>query len=195
VDIVWLGGHAFRISEGGRTVVTDPPDSESARGAHIVTASHSVPPHVDGAFSITGPGEYEVRDVFVVGVATPGLEENGGRNTSYCLSMGELTVCHLGALGGPLTEAHREAIGSIDVLMLPITGPPGVSPETAVELVNDLEPSLVIPIHGVGQGRLAQFLREMAAEEAEPAPQLTVSPIRLPDEAEVRVLVPRPPNS
>jgi L-ascorbate metabolism protein UlaG (beta-lactamase superfamily) len=77
------------------------------------------------------------------------------------------------------------------VLIVPVTGPPGITPEGAVELVNVLEPALVIPVHGVGQGRLAQFLREMAAEETEPVNVLAVSSLRLPDQPEVRVLVPK----
>lgn len=193
MDITWLGGNAFRITSGGRTIVTDPDDAGNlaASGAQIVTVSHGPPPEAGDAFVIVGPGEYEVRDVFMVGVATVGLPEHDGVNTAYCLTMDDVTVCHLGAIGAPLTQAHRDEIGSVDVLIVPVTGPPGITPEAAVELVNVLEPALVIPVHGVGQGRLAQFLREMAAEETEPVTVLSVNSLRLPDQPEVRVLVPK----
>lgn len=193
MDITWLGGNAFRMTSGGRTIITDPDDAgpSGSTGADIVTVSHGPAPASGDAFLIVGPGEYEVRDVFMVGVATEGLPEHDGVNTAYCLTMDDVTVCHLGAIGAPLTQAHRDEIGSVDVLIVPVTGPPGITPEAAVELVNVLEPALVIPVHGIGQGRLDQFLREMAAEETEPVPVLSVSSLRLPDQPEVRVLVPK----
>lgn len=192
--ITWYGGGCFRLEGAGRVVVTDPPPGEEGRditrGAHIVTISDGSPLEFDGPFVITGPGEYEVQRTFIVGVATPPVT-GAQSNTAYCVSFDDLTVCHLGAPGSGLTDAHREAIGVLEVLLVPVTGPPGVTPETAVELVNELEPSLVVPIYSLGTGHLAQFLREMGTEEAVATPSLEVSSMRLPDDAQVRVLEPR----
>ena len=189
--ITWFGRGCFRLEGAGRVVVTDPPPGEEgreiARGAHIVTVSDGTPSDLAGPFVIIGPGEYEVQRTFIKGVATPAVE-GAESNTAYCITFDELTVCHLGAPGVGLTEAHRDAIGAVDVLLAPVTGPPGVTPEAAVDVVNELEPSFVVPIHGVDTGHLAQFLREMGADDAVAASMLEVSALRLPDEAQVRVL-------
>jgi L-ascorbate metabolism protein UlaG (beta-lactamase superfamily) len=194
VIITWLGGNCFRLEGAGRTVVTDPPPGaagvEAVRGANIVTFSGPDIAAQEGPFVISGPGEYEIRGTFVVGVATPGLPD-APANTTYCITFDDVTVCHLGSLGGGLSEPHREAIGAIDVLLAPVTGPPGITPEAALEVVNQLEPALVVPIHGVGLGRLDQFLREMGADDAVAEPTLEVNSLRLPDQTQVRVLEPR----
>jgi len=71
-----------------------------------------------------------------------------GPNTVFCFTFGDLRVCHLGDIGqSHLRPEQLEAIGSVDVLFLPIGGGPTVGRETAAEFARLLDPRLVIPMH------------------------------------------------
>jgi L-ascorbate metabolism protein UlaG (beta-lactamase superfamily) len=186
MDIDWYGGTTVRLREAGRTVVVDPPAGSALVEQSDLVAFSSGPgiPGGDG-FTIAGPGEYEVGGVFVVGVAVD------AERTVYSFALGDLAVAHLGGALGVLDDAQCEAVGPIDVLLVPVTGPPGVTPEQAVELVNLLEPALVVPMYGDETGPdadLERFLKEMAVDAPEPVASLDVQPSRLPDEPQVRVL-------
>ena len=79
MEITWFGRNCSRITERGHTsVVTDP--HKPAKGApelklraDLVTVSHELSRHnveqvKDHGYVISGPGEYEVGDLFVTGI-------------------------------------------------------------------------------------------------------------------------------
>src|SRR5579871_2653252 len=102
-----MGHSAFRLRGRDVTVVTDPfpPTLGISMGkpsADIVTVSHPSPNHsyVAGVGNnprvVRGPGEYEVADVLIAGVATGALPERGVTNTAYVVRFDDLAICHLG---------------------------------------------------------------------------------------------------
>lgn len=210
MEIVWYGHSCFRLSERGlATVVTDPFDSEVVGyealklKADIVTVSHEAPGHnhlaaVKGySHAITGPGEYEIGGVFITGVQTDGQGKKAAerpRNTLYVFDFDGLTVAHLGDLRTVPTQAEIEALGTVNIALVPVGGGEGMNAAKAAEVVSLLEPNLVIPMHyqtpaaKLHLDRLDKFLKEMGLHEVETLPTLKVGKSSLPEETKVIVL-------
>jgi L-ascorbate metabolism protein UlaG (beta-lactamase superfamily) len=138
---------------------------------------------VRDAYEIRGPGEYEVAGVSVIGVPTFHDGEKGakqGRNTVYLIEIDDVRVCHLGDLGHKLDDAEAEAISSPDVLLVPVGGHTAINAVQAAEVVRQLEPRYVVPMHYAIPGlkleldTLDRFLKEMAVTVSEPQPKLSI---------------------
>jgi L-ascorbate metabolism protein UlaG (beta-lactamase superfamily) len=210
MDITWYGHSCFRLHAAQGVVVTDP--YQRAPGltpprlrADLVTVSHDHAGHnnleaVKGEpFVIAGPGEYEVRGIFVIGVQTAHDSREGGQlghSTAYCIRLDDLTVCHLGDLGHRPTQAQVEALGAVDVLLVPVGGGHTIGPGLAAEVVNLIDPALVIPMHFRSAGRAdlepaEKFLKEMGSAHPEVLDVLRLSPNRLASEPQVVLLQPK----
>ncbi len=193
MDVTWLGHGCFRLRGRGAAVVTDPyPPSIGLKlqrlDGDLVTVSHEHENHnytqvMRDAYEIRGPGEYEVAGVSVIGVPTFHDAEKGakhGRNTVYLIEIDDVRVCHLGDLGHRLDDAEAEAISSPDVLLVPVGGNTAINAAQAAEVVRQLEPRFVVPMHYAIPGlklqldTLDRFLKEMAVTSAEPQPKLSV---------------------
>jgi L-ascorbate metabolism protein UlaG (beta-lactamase superfamily) len=212
MEITWYGQSCFRLTERGMaTVVTDPFDS-GAIGysplklkADIVTVSHDAAGHnntdaVKGTLHvITGPGEFEIGGVFITGVQTDNPGKKTGdllRNTLYVFDYDGLTVAHLGDLKNVPSQAEVEALGTVNVMLVPVGGGGGLNAAKAAEVVSLLEPNLVIPMHyatpdaKVQLDSLSKFLKEMglSSNAVEKQVSLKVTRSSLPDETRVVTL-------
>lgn len=162
MDITFLGHSSFRLKGKTATVVTDPFDPEVVGlkfpkvTADIVTVSHQHEDHnqadlVKGVKRlVSGPGEYEIMGVSIIGIPTFHDEKKGakrGKNTIYVYEMDGLRLVHLGDLGHKLHEKILEKIGDIDILMVPVGGEYTIGPTEAVEVARAIEPKIVIPMH------------------------------------------------
>ncbi len=208
MEIKWLGHSCFLIKGKDKTVITDPchPDTGYRMGepeADIVTVSHSHPGHsyVQGLANeprlIKSPGEYEIGGTFITGVAVFHDGDKGstrGRNTAYVFEMDDMTLCHLGDLGHPLGPQRVEELGDVDILFLPIGEVSTISVEAAMEIVRQLGPSVVIPMHyrTMSSTRelstVEKFLEKMRIREPEAKPSLSVTASTLPGSTQVVVL-------
>ncbi len=210
MEIVWFGMNTFRLSERGMaSVVTDPYDPAVGLAlprvrADIVTVSQDDPlcsntRGVRGPFRLLNtPGEYEIGGVFVTGIATiVGPKKDPRRNIIFHFDYEGLTVCHLGHLDRVPSQAQVEALGAVDVLLIPIGGDGGLTPAKAAEVVSLLEPSIVIPMRyrlpgvSLSLGTLNRFLKQMGLEKVRPQDGVKVTAGRLPSETEIVVLNPR----
>ncbi len=212
MEITWYGHSCFRLTERGMaTVVTDPFD-HSRIGyrplklrADIVTISHDAPGHnyteaVKGAAHIiSGPGEFEIGGVFITGVQTDGAGQkakDAPRNTLYVFDYDGLTVAHLGDLRTVPSQAEIEALGTVNVALVPVGGGGGLNAAKAAEVISLLEPNLVVPMHyatpevKIALDPLNKFLKEMglSASSVEKQPSLKVTRSSLPEETRVVVL-------
>ncbi|MEN9647933.1 MAG: hypothetical protein RLY57_737, partial [Candidatus Parcubacteria bacterium] len=135
-------------------------------------------------FVISGPGEYEVKGVFIKGhgsVSHYGMNEKGGLpelvNTIYTVSLENMNICFLGAIDTPqLNPATIEALDEIDILFVPIGGEGVLDAAKAYKLAVSLEPKLIIPMHygEIGaKDALKVFLKE-AGENPAPTAKLTL---------------------
>jgi L-ascorbate metabolism protein UlaG (beta-lactamase superfamily) len=214
MDITWYGLSCFRIREAGVTVICDP--YERTLGlqlpkvrADILTISHDRPGHsgverVGGEPKvIRGPGEYELKNVFITGATTyhrRRKELAPERNIIFFFEFGDLTVGHLGDLGEIPTQSEIEElnVGEVDVLFVPVGGGDTLDPTRAVEVIGLFEPRLVIPMH-YQQPEIAalwasnlepvdKFLRELGASAPEPQEMLKLTKTSLPEETQVALL-------
>jgi len=113
----------------------------------------------------------------------------------FALDYEGLTVAHLGGLQRVPAQAEIEALGPVQVALLPIGGNGSLKPAQAAEVVSLLEPNVVVPMgfspQGSGRRALERFLKEMGVAEAQPQPSLKMSASSLPSETQVVVLEPR----
>ena len=210
MDVTWLGHGCFRLRGRGAAVVTDPyPPAIGLKlqrlEADLVTVSHEHDNHnytqvVRDAYEIRGPGEYEVAGVSVIGVPMYHDSEKGakrGRNTVYLIEIDGVRVVHLGDLGHRLDDADAEAISSPDVLLVPVGGGTAINAAQAAEVVRQLEPRYVIPMHYAIPGLKVEldpvdrFLKEMGVTASEPQPKLSVQASAGEYETKVVVLEPK----
>lgn len=207
MDITWLGHSSFRIKGKLATLVTDPYDSSIGlkfpkTDADIVTVSHDHKDHNDlsriggGYRLVSGPGEYEISEVSIFGTsvyhdASGGSER--GRNTVYTITMDSIRLCHLGDLGHKLTQEQLGEIGQVDILFIPVGGVYTIDPSEAVEVVNSIEPKVIIPMHygvpGLGYqlSPVEDFVKEMGMEPLK-MDRYTITADKMPEERQLVVL-------
>jgi len=175
MNITWLGQSCFEIEDkiSGIPVVlvTDPYDKDIGlrlpkTRADIVTVSHDHHDHnyVEGIigvdektpFIIDRPGEYEFRGMFVTGIGSYHDKEEGaklGKSTMYKIS-----------------EAQIEKIGEVDILLIPVGGKYTLDAKDAAEVVRQIEPRVVIPMHykipglNIDISGVEAFCKEMGSE-------------------------------
>lgn len=209
MEISWLGHSCFQIKGKSATLITDPfsPQAGDASGlgklsASIVTISHDHQGHnyavgVGGNPRVVrGPGEYEISDVLITGVPSYHDNERGkvlGRNTIYVIHMDDIVICHLGDLGHTLQEEQLEEVADADVLLIPVSGQHTINAAQAAEVISQVEPRLVIPMHyalpeGDAPNPLDKFCREMGIEVGHSQPKLNVARTTLPAETQVVIL-------
>ena len=190
--ITYFGAEFFKVQFGDTTLAFNPISKESKLkssrfGADIVlsTAYHEDFNGVDQVshgdktpFVISGPGEYEVKEVFIKGL--PSESKYGGKdliNTIYTVSLENMNICFLGAINTPeLKNETIEALDEIDILFVPIGGEGVLDPVKAYKLAISLEPKIIIPMHfgdiGV-RDALKVFLKE-AGENPKAETKLTL---------------------
>jgi L-ascorbate metabolism protein UlaG (beta-lactamase superfamily) len=203
VDITYLGASSVKLSGKSINVVVDPFTDEAGLGkfntkADVVTLSAMEGlGHVAGAMEIDGPGEYEVKGAMITGVpARLHTDEDGNRCTVYSIRVDGVNVVVTGNIAGKLDNSQLEALGNVDVLVVPVGGHGlTLEPEEAASVVSQLEPSYVIPVHyddgktkyAVPQAKLDDFLKEMGSNP-EPVTKLKVNAKEAPAETQVVVV-------
>src|SRR5229473_436765 len=205
MEITWLGHSCFQLRGKNVTLITDPfpPQPGYSLGkvnAPIITVSHNHAGHnyVEGVGGnprvVRAPGEYEISDVLITGVSSYHDNKRGqelGRNTIYVIHMDDLVICHLGDLGHTLQEEQLEEVADADILLIPIGGHNTLSAAQAAEVISQVEPRIIIPMHyvaGAPANPLDKFYREMGVEVMNTQPKLTVTRNNLPAETQVVIL-------
>ena len=163
--ITWLGQSCFKLQDkigpDGVTLVTDPYGEEIGLKmphfeADIVTISHGHHDHNNSGalrgnpFIIDTAGEYETKGVFVEGVESWHDGEEGkerGTNIIYRIEMEDISITHLGDLGHILDTKQLEKLEGTDILIIPVGGKYTINAAKAVEVISQLEPRIVIPMH------------------------------------------------
>jgi L-ascorbate metabolism protein UlaG (beta-lactamase superfamily) len=204
--ITYLGAEFFKVQFGDITLAFNPVSKDSALisgpaklkpsrfGADIVLVSayHEDFNGIDQVtfgdkkpFVVSGPGEYEVKGVFIKGLLSASGYGGSSINTIYTVSLENMNICFLGALNTPeLANDTVEALDEIDILFVPIGGDGVLEPAKAYKLAVSLEPKIIIPMHygdmggkgvtaSAGKDALKAFLKE-AGENPAPVPKLTL---------------------
>ncbi|MCX6806720.1 MAG: MBL fold metallo-hydrolase [Candidatus Berkelbacteria bacterium] len=209
MEITWFGQACFSIKSREARIVTDPFNDKyglkvpKGLKADIVTVSHEHFDHNNVAivetatqgqkpFIVRGPGEYEANGIEIVGV--PSFHDNSqgqerGTNTIYVFKLEEMGVCHLGDLGHTLSDEELEKLNQVNILLIPVGGIYTLNAEKAAEVINQIEPEIVIPMHYQIEGLVLKnpidpvdkFLKEVGAEGI-PQEVLKISRNELPSE-------------
>lgn len=217
MNIFWHGQSCFQInlSQGKNNhvnIVIDPFSEKMGLRlpklqADILLITHEHYDHnnvkaVSGnPFIVSGPGEYEIKNVFIEGISSWHDNSQGkerGENTIYTIEAEELKLCHLGDLGQKeLTEEQIEKIGEIDVLMIPIGGVYTISAKEALKVMSQLEPKIIIPMHyqipklNIKLDSLDKFLKIVGIKSIIPQSKFSIKKKDIsPEEAKIIVLKP-----
>ena len=208
MEIDWFGLSCFRLRSREATVVADPYEKSIGLKlprprANIVTISHNHKGHdnADGVAGdpkvVNGPGEYEISNVFITGVQTFHDKRNGkdrGKNTAYAINIEGVNVAHLGDIGHVPTQAQADALGEIDILLLPVGGGNALNASDAAEVVSLFEPMIVIPMHyrvselSFKLDPIEKFIKEMGMKAPAPLETLSVKKDSLPKETQIVLL-------
>lgn len=190
--ITYHGGACFRIQFGDTILVCNPPSKKSSLktsrfGADIALVTTD---HIDmngvseigigdrQPFVIAGPGEYEVKDVFIRGYGAQ--TSYGGDvlpNTVYTIALEGMNLCFCGALDTvELPQAMRQAMEHVDILFVPVGEQGVLSPADAAKLAVSVEPALVLPVtlDQNPEKVLKAFLKEMGGNHGSPVDKLTI---------------------
>jgi len=225
MQIIWRGQSCFQIitnyNKNEQVFIVVDPFSEKIglkvpkMEADILLVTHNHPDHNNikavssrngqqSPFLVSGPGEYEIKEIYIQGIFSWHDDKNGkerGENTIYTIEAEDLKLCHLGDLGQKeLTEEQLEKIGEVDILMIPIGGTYTISTKEALKIMSQIEPKITIPMHyhlpklissGGRLDDLDKFLKMLGIKKIEPQPKLTIKKKDLSgDEAKIVVLKP-----
>ncbi|PIV46943.1 hypothetical protein COS21_02720 [bacterium (Candidatus Gribaldobacteria) CG02_land_8_20_14_3_00_41_15] len=217
MQITWRGQSCFEITvknkENGETTIVFDPFAEEAGlklpklSADILLVSHNHADHnnvkaVGGDyFLIDSAGEYEIKDVFVQGIKAWHDNQGGkerGEVMIYKIEAEGIKVCHLSDLGQKeLTSEQLEQIGDIDVLFLPVGGKYTIDAKDASEIVSQIEPRIVIPMHYKLPNQktdidgVERFLKVMGEVAIQPEKKLKITAKNLPAE-ETKIIILEP---
>ena len=190
VIITYFGKQFFKIAQGEMALAFNPVSRNSKSGVSVrfgadialSTTNHSdyngleqVEHGERKPFVISGPGDYEVKEIFVKGAMSESVL--GGKkyiNTIYALTLDNISLAFLGALSNPeLSQEAQEAIGSPDILFIPVDGAGLIDAKASAKLASTLEPKMIIPMD-YDEKSLKTFLKEIGEEKAEMVDKVTI---------------------
>ncbi len=202
--ITYLGKQFFKIQQGETIIALNPISKDSKWGGKVARFGSSVVlsttnhPDYNGIetvtygdqepVAITGPGDYEVKEIFIQGKLTKTtIDKKEYINTLYHLTMEGISIATLGTITKTLEPADREGIESPDILFVPI-GDDFLGPSAAYKLAVSLEPAIIIPMD-YDEKSLKVFLKEAGVDKIEPVEKLVLKKKDLQDkQGEVIVL-------
>jgi L-ascorbate metabolism protein UlaG (beta-lactamase superfamily) len=212
--LTWLGHSSFKLQDkigsDGMVVVTDSFDPAfiglkmPSLEADIVTISHDHKDHNylkairKEPFVVSAAGEYEVRGVFIEGIDSYHDNKEGaerGGNIIYRIEIDDVSVTHLGDLGCLLNTKQLERLEGTDILLVPVGGKYTLDARAAVEVINQIEPRIVIPMHYATPGLkipldgVDKFIKELGLKPTYEE-KLKISKKELPtDDADMELVI------
>ena len=202
VRLSFLGHSSFLIeTPGGVSAITDyngsvraaePPDVVTMNNAHSTHYTDFVEPGVTHILRGWDPGggmavhDLTEGDMHVRNVPTNVRDYGGTRyngNSIFVFEIADLCIAHLGHLHHTLTDTHLGELGYIDVLLVPVDGSFTMAQELMVEVIQQIGPTVVIPMHYFSSHTLGRFIA-MIEQTYEPlyseTATVTLSSLKLP---------------
>ncbi len=189
MEIQYYGGNCLKITTKKASVVVD--DNLASLGAKSVTKEGDIAlftgqhqatnPKV--RLLVDQPGEYEVADVSIRGVAARAhIDEEGSRNaTIYKVEAEDIRLAVVGHIDSGITESQLEALGTVDILFIPVGGNGfTLDPVGALKVIKEIEPKVIVPTQYAVPGlkyevpaqELEEAIKVLAMEPKERVPKL-----------------------
>lgn len=204
MEIQFYGANCITINTKKGRLVLD--DNLAALGAKSVTKPDDIalftqlpetPP--EARLVISDPGEYEVSEVSVFGIAARAHMDEAGTETTtmYKIQYDDLRVCVTGHIHPDLDEDQLEEIGTVDILLVPVGGNGyTLDPVGALQVIKKIEPKIVIPTHyddsklkyPVPQQPLTEVLKLLSIDSKEPLAKFKPKPVDFSESMQLIVL-------
>lgn len=210
MHITWYGQGCFKLKSKEATIAIDPFFKEvglrplrtkadvlllSQKGKDLELAPQNIK---EEPFVIEGPGEFEVKKVFIEGFDAS-KEDSEIMKMVYVLKIEGIKICHLGYIDKPLSEDLVRAVDGVDVLFLPVGGGQALGVLEATRVINAIEPRVVIPIHYKLKGlkekksALDEFCKEYGVKKEAALDKVVLKARDLPSEG-TKVIILKPPQ-
>lgn len=209
MEIKFKGHACFSIQDGGTTVITDPYSEKIGLKlptirADALTVSHDAEPYnnvdaVEGDPKIfSWPGEYETKGIhfkLIHSFHNQKEDKEQLENNVTVVNWNGIRLCHLGAQGTKLTPEQLEQVGDVDILFIPVGGKEVVDSKKAKEIIEQIEPRVVIPMaydtegSKLGLDSLDAFLSVMGGSKEDPVDSFKVKRSELPEDNSKLVLL------
>lgn len=184
MDIEYKGANCITITTKKATLVIDPKLStvglkdQLPKDAVVVATHDDFLVSSDDAIVVDRPGEYEVKEFSIVGAAASRMTDHdkSERSTMYRITVGDVRIAVVGHVAAPLTEEQLEALGVVDIAIIPVGGSGyTLDAHQAASVARQIAPKVVIPTHyadsatkyEVPQMDLEPFVKELAATQSE----------------------------
>lgn len=206
MDIQFFGANCVAVTyKGSRVVVDDNLAELGAKGVlrsgDIALFTGSLPTGTPSELKllVSQPGEYEVADISIVGIAAQSHMDEAGKETAtmYKVTAGDMNLLFIGHIYPDMNDTQLEAIGPVDVMFVPVGGN-GYTLDAvgALKLIKEFEPRLIIPTHfadkdlkyPVPQQELDNAIKELGMEPKEKVAKLKIKPADLADTGPLIVL-------
>ncbi|HSX14913.1 MAG TPA: MBL fold metallo-hydrolase [Candidatus Saccharimonadales bacterium] len=199
MEITHLGNGVVKLANRNFSILVGPtlPKGASANVVALTEPNQAAP--ASEAVVLDGPGEYELSGVHITGVAAQlHVDESGQRGTIYAIDSDEVVVACLANIAPGLSDQQLEAMGQVDVLIIPVGGKGLTLDATAAaKIVSQVEPHVVIPIHyddgkskyATAQDKVDPFLKELGAKPEE-VTKYKITAKDMPEETVVVVIKP-----
>ncbi len=196
MEIEFCGANCFKITSKKASLVID--DNLEELGLKTVTKPDDIAlftnrhdvPKAAAKLIIDKPGEYEVSNISIIGVgAQAHIEEEGLKNaTMYKLVVDDVRIAAIGHIYPDLSDNQLEALGTVDVLLIPLGGGGYTLDATgALKVIKKIEPKIVVPSHygdakikyPVPQQELDDAIKSLGMEPKERVSKLKLKPADL----------------
>jgi L-ascorbate metabolism protein UlaG (beta-lactamase superfamily) len=189
MELQYYGANCVRIAGKKAAVTIDDNLAEVglksvAKPGDIVlfSAEHKESPK-DPKLLIDQPGEYEVSDISIQGIAARSHMDEAGKQsaTMFKIIADDVRIAVVGHIYPELSDKQLEALGTIDILIIPVGGNGyTLDPVGALKIIKKIEPKMVIPTHyadkavkyEVPQQDLETAIKELAMEPKETVDKL-----------------------
>ena len=188
MEIVWFGKIYFEATVKNRSkekmAISFFPCKKGGK-EEIILLENGSKSEGGGFFTINEPGEYDIKDIYIK--AIPSFDGDSLK-IIYRIEAEGIKTCHIGNFSKKeLSVKELEAMGDIDVLIIPIGGS-GLAIQDAKKIISQVEPRIIIPAWGE-KAELEQFLKLTGAKNIEPQRKIKIEKKNLPKE-ETQVSVP-----
>jgi L-ascorbate metabolism protein UlaG (beta-lactamase superfamily) len=148
--ITYFGNGCFRLQSGEKSLLVNPENNRLKADITLKTLTPIVAGEAaaggdEGGLSISFPGEYEEKDIEVVGYGITGESTEKFVKTAYAVNWEGMKLAFLGHLSTPLDATLMEELAESDILFIPVGGGHFLEPEVAAKTAKQLEAKIIIP--------------------------------------------------